>query len=253
MPSREQVLALRYTRRHNRIRLAAATAIGKAWDELAGVDERAAQRFATAAAVLSRAAQTETVASVDGYLALILETPPIGLNPDTLTGPAVRAGAEPFDVYLRAIVTARAALAAHTLFTEAMTQGRNRAMAAVQTDVALAQRASMAETAEAVDEINGYRRVLTGASCAFCAAAADQEYRSGDLMPIHDRCDCGVAPIIGRRDPAKALNDTQVANLRETTAGEAEARHLTVDEDGKVHLPQIAVHEHGELFTGGGR
>lgn len=245
-PSPEQTLTLRYTRRHNRIRIAAATAIGKAWDTLAGPDERSAERFATAAAVLSRAAQAETAASLDGYLALLLDAEPFGIDPAAVSGAEVRSGADPFDVYLRSIITVRAALAAHTAFTDAMSQGRTRATSTAQTDVALTQRAAMSQAAEASD-IDGYRRVLTGASCAFCAAASEQDYRSGDLMPIHDRCDCGVAPIIGGRDPARSLNAQQVDALTSTSSDEAAARHLIVGEDGDVSLPAIAVHEHGEL------
>lgn len=38
-----------------------------------------------------------------------------------------------------------------------------------------------------------FRRVLTGReNCALCVIASTQQYRTGDLMPIHPGCDCNV-------------------------------------------------------------
>lgn len=248
MPSPEQVLALRYTRRHNRILVATSTAIARAWSSLAALDDGAATRFATAAATLSRAAQTETAASLDGYLALLLGSQPLGLNPDDLTGAAVRSGAEPFDVYLRPIVAARVKVSDGMSFSDAMEFGRSSAISTAQTDVALTQRAAMASASQQTG-IVGYRRVLTGKSCGICATASTQRYRTGTLMPIHNRCDCGVAPIIGSKDPGQVINQQLLKDLKnaERSATEAQRRHLAVDKDGTIHLPDIAVHEHGEL------
>lgn len=41
----------------------------------------------------------------------------------------------------------------------------------------------------------GYERVPDGSACALCNIAAGQRYTSGNLMPIHDRCGCGVMPL----------------------------------------------------------
>lgn len=60
----------------------------------------------------------------------------------------------------------------------------------------------------------GYRRVLTGRSCVFCAAAATKVYRRGDLMPLHAHCDCGVAPIYGTGDPGKVVNRGVLLELK---------------------------------------
>lgn len=60
----------------------------------------------------------------------------------------------------------------------------------------------------------GYRRVLTGRSCVFCAAAATKVYRRGDLMPLHAHCDCGVAPVYGTADPGLEVNKRLLLELK---------------------------------------
>lgn len=258
MPTPADVrLATLYTRRYNQLRAAAATAMARAWDRQAGLDDSAAARFTTTAATIAVAAQTQAAAAVDGYMATMLgfvtgEGTALGIDPEAVTGAAVRAGAEPVDVYLRSIVTARLAVSGGHPFAEAMKLGRLRALATVETDVALAQRAATTEVLSAQPRIVGYRRVLTGTSCARCGTASTQRYYSGNLMPIHAHCDCGVAPIIGTSDPGKVINKPLVENLK--NAGNAtgdpdywRSRKLTVDEDGTVHLPDVAVHQHGEL------
>lgn len=246
-------LVRRYALQHNRLRLAAGLAVGRAWDRLAGPDDARAGRFVRAAAVLSSSAQAQTVAQVDGYLALLLaldgEGSPLGLDPDQLSGAALR-GVDPPDVYLRSIITARAALGDGKPFAEAMALGRLRAVGTIEMDVALTQRAAMAEVSTREERIVGYRRVLSGQSCAFCASASTQRYRSGDLMPIHNHCDCGVSPIIGDRDPGHIINDQLRRDLRSAEKhGEDywNARHFTVDEDGSLVFPDVTVHQHGEL------
>lgn len=43
--------------------------------------------------------------------------------------------------------------------------------------------------------IVGYERVPDGGACVLCLTAAGQRYHSDDLMPIHDKCGCGVEPL----------------------------------------------------------
>lgn len=249
--SPDAVIVARYTRRYNRLRLAAATMVGRAWDDLADLDDVAADRFTNVAATLSLSAQTQTAANVDGYLALLYGDSPTGLDAANVTGPAVRAGATPEDVYHRAIVTARTGISEGLGYVEAMRQGRRRALDAAQTDVALTQRATMAQVGTRRG-IVGYRRVLTGKSCALCGTASTQRYKTGTLMPLHTSCDCGVAPIIGDKDPGHIinkplLNDLKAAGRQVPDPDYWRSRHITVDADGTVTLPKIAVHEHGEL------
>lgn len=62
--------------------------------------------------------------------------------------------------------------------------------------------------------IVGYRRVLTGRSCVFCATASTKIYRRGGLMPLHAHCDCSVAPVFVGDDPAFDLNREVLDNLK---------------------------------------
>jgi hypothetical protein len=43
--------------------------------------------------------------------------------------------------------------------------------------------------------VRGYRRVLEGDGCEFCAALADVEVASGDAMELHPGCNCSVEPV----------------------------------------------------------
>lgn len=245
---RDAALAAAYLAAYNRLRGAAGVAVGRLWDRVASVED--ADTFAELAAAASVAAQTRAAALVDGYLAAMLgllagEGTPVGL--EDVTGAAVRAGAEPFDVYQRPTITVRAALAAGKQWEDAMAAGRARAVGTAEMDVALTQRAATLQVVESDDRVVGYRRVLTGGSCALCATASTQRYRNGDLMPIHNHCDCGVAPIIGSRDPGNVINRPLLDDLKATGGDYAKDRRLTVDEDGTVRLPDVAVREHGEL------
>lgn len=254
-PAPEVLLATVYAQRYNRLRVAAGVSVGRAWDGLAGLDDAAADRFADVAADLSLAAQAQTAAAIDGYLATMLglvegEGSVVGLDPGAVTGSAVRNGTEPIDVYRRGIVAARVAVSEGHGFADAMSIGRGRVVSAAETDVALTQRAAMVETAGRSSGIVGYRRVLSGQSCALCATASTQRYHTDVLMPIHNHCDCGVSPIIGDKDPGQVINKPLLADLKRADTGDAaywRSRRLTVAEDGTVSLPTIAVREHGEL------
>lgn len=248
--SPDALLARRYTDRYNRLRAAAATAMARAWDRQAGLDDAAADRFSQTAARISLAAQAQTATGVDGYLAAMLTltgqpSTSVGYDLDELTGSAVRSGAEPVDVYRRGIITARSSIADGMTFAQAMAAGRARSITAVQTDVALTQRQAISKD----ERVVGYRRVLTGKSCALCASASTQRYRSGTLAPIHGNCDCGVAPIMGTRDPGHVINDQLRRDLRAAEGDRDywESRHFTVDEDGTLVFPDVRVHTHGEL------
>lgn len=218
-PQPEVAIAAAYTARYNRLRVTAGEKAGRAWDRLANLDDSAAQRFAETAAGLSLGAQTQMAATVDGYVALMLGTTtgagsPVGLDTREVSGAAVRAGAEPEDVYMRPVITARAAVSEGRSWAEGMALGRVRAVVTAEFDVALTQRASALQAIGPNDRIVGYRRTLTGASCTLCQVASTQRYHKGNLMPIHGHCDCGWAPIIGDSDPGHVINRDLLNDLK---------------------------------------
>jgi hypothetical protein len=100
------------------------------------------------------------------------------------------------------------------------------------------------------DRIHFYRRVLTGRSCMFCATASTQRYRGSDLMPLHGRCDCAVAPIFGDEDPGQVINHQVLSKLKAKGPGYWKERGF-VDANGDPIEPgregPVAVRQHGEL------
>jgi hypothetical protein len=164
------------------------------------------------------------------------------------------------DVFARPIVVVRTKLSEGQSWVEAMRAGMNLARNLAETDVSLVQRQTMAQASTvAVDagaHVVGYRRTLTGRSCVFCAVASTARYHVGELMPLHGRCDCGVAPIIGTRDPGRVINKAILADLKSADGAGPQywASKGWVDAAGKVIDPAsegaarlAAVVDHGEL------
>ncbi len=252
-----QVVA-RYQAAYLNLRTSAVGAVAGLWDRLGGLSDEDAARFLAAVLPVVAGAQSATGGLVAAYIAtltgLVTEeaTRPVPIRPADLSTEALR-GVPASEVYLRAVVSARTAISRGRSPQEAFRAGRERAADLAETDVILAQREATVWATSADERIVGYRRVLTGRSCAFCATASTQRYRTEDLMPIHDRCDCGVAPIYGTRDPGQVINKGLLRDLK-TAAKDGgksgdywKARHVTVEEDGSITLPKVAVHEHGEL------
>lgn len=254
----EAVIAA-YMTMWGRLRTATAAAIVASWDAAQGFDDAAAAAFAAQAASLALAGQAQAVALVAALTDALLDSPGPDLNPDTLTGPALRAGATPTDVYLRAAVAARTVISKGMSPPEALAAGRARAGELATTDVSLAQRAAMDETIRLDSRIVGYRRILTGRSCMFCATASTQRYTSGDLMPLHAHCDCGVGPIIGSADPGRVINRTLLRALKREGGSKYwnDRGFVDFDEDGNFLVKaagsedpvrlEVAVRQHGEL------
>lgn len=205
-------LSAAYLARYNRIRARTAAMVGVLWDLHAGLDDQAAERFITDSASTVRAAQGATTALVNGYIATAVALVG-GAAPDLDdTAPNPR-GVEAEEVYQRGIVTARAAVSDGRPYLEALAAGRARSVATAATDVLLVQRDVMTRAVGKAG-IVGYRRVLTGESCVLCQTASTQRYHTGNLMPIHGHCDCGVAPIIGERDPGQVVNQELLDELK---------------------------------------
>lgn len=250
-------LVAAYGRRLDLIRTRTGRAILALWLARGGPDDDRAVLFTRQAAATVTAAQAATASLVEAYLAAFLGTQPVGLPATRVTGAAVRNGAQPEDVYHRVVVTARTALSNGKPYEQAMNEAGSRASSTAETDVALAHRAAAAEVMQADQRVVGYRRVLTGRSCMFCATASTQRYRVGQLLPIHAHCDCRVAPIVGDSDPGLVLNRDLLDDLRAQGGSQYwKARGLVeVDDDGQLIVAtndgpkplEVAIREHGEL------
>jgi hypothetical protein len=252
----EDVVA-RYQTLYGTLREATVTRMVALWGSLGGLSDEESARFVARAVPVISGAQMATAALVAAFIATLTRletgeaTTAAAIVRADVTTEALR-GVAADEVYHRPIVAARVAISEGKSFLEAMSAGQQRVAQLAGTDVALAQREATVQAIGADERIFGYRRVLTGKSCAFCATASTQRYHRKQLMPLHSFCDCGVAPIFASSDPGQVINRPLLRDLKTAAKQDGQkdywaARHVTVDEDGTVNLPKIAVRKHGEL------
>lgn len=231
-----------------RVRQRTAARTRQLFDNLGSWDEPDADRFAAVAAPVVAAGRNRASALTAAYLGLALGVPIGARDVDPR-------GVDPGTVWRRPFVQLWAGLAAGQAFPAALGAASSRVDAMAQTDVQLAMsttvRDTLADLPPDAPKVVGYMRVLTGESCGLCAVASTQRYHTGELLPIHDRCDCGVEPILeGERPSGRVINRDLLNRLKEQkvpTSDRAKAKHVRVDNDGNVVLPQVQVVEHGEL------
>ena len=212
---------------------ATAELIGEQWDTFAGLDDVAAAQFEAAAGVVLQTAKQQTSTLAVAYMNAndrLGGFPASGLVPVV---PEIRNGVPVAEVYHRSIVEARARVANGATFEEAMRSGRARAVSTARTDVSLTNKAEINRGGQLRPWVVGYRRVLTGRSCAFCATASTQRYKSADLLPLHPSCDCDIAEIFGTEDPGQIINRDLLTDLKDAKR-EAGGRPYVVDADGSI-------------------
>jgi hypothetical protein len=217
-----------------------------------GLDERAADRFTGLVVPLVDGTVAQVGTLAEAYLTVLDGSEGFTPPRQPPVPPTIRGGTPTVDVYHRAVVQARVAIANGRSFTEAMRQARNRATSTAQTDVMLANRQALDNSTRSRPWITGYRRVLTGRSCVFCATASTQRYKRANLAPLHPVCDCDIAPIYGTADPGQILNRPMLDRLK-ARGPEYWKDAGFVDTDGNPVPPdlvpdrKVEVYEHGEL------
>lgn len=220
-----------------------ADLIGQQWDTFAGLDDVAAAQFEAAAGVVIETAKAQTSTLAVAYMNAndrLGGFPASGLVPVV---PEIRNGVPVTEVYHRSIVEARARVANGATFDEAMASGRARAVSTARTDVSLANKGEMARGGQLRPWVVGYRRVLTGRSCAFCATASTQRYKSADLLPLHPSCDCDVAEIFGTEDPGRVINGDLLDELKKAGAEDGRPDYwngpYVVEGDGSIRYRKV--------------
>lgn len=127
------------------------------------------------------------------------------VTPEQVTGPVLRNGTPPEQVYARPVVDVRRELRRRRRIDRARETARKRAVVLADTDAVLAHRFAAASAFEALG-FQHYRRVPTGRSCDLCRTAAENVYNVAQLLPIHPHCDCRVLPdTAGFRVPQRDL------------------------------------------------
>lgn len=261
MAERDELVQIQqaHHRRYLGAQNTAGDLMGETWDAYANLDDVAAAEFEAAADVVSAATRQQTTTLAVAYMNA---NDRAGGFPgaDLVTiPPQIRGGVAPVEVYHRSIVEARTRIAEGASYTDAMAAGRSRAVSTAKTDVLLTNRATVSRAGPRRPWVVGYRRVLTGKSCGFCALISTQRYTRGDLMPVHPSCDCDVAEIFGTADPGRVVNRELLDELKSEGAGSTDtARNYVVDEQGTIRRRTLDpdkpgakldadVVEHGEL------
>jgi hypothetical protein len=207
-------------------------------------DDSEVRAAGTQIAELVHEGQIATGDSTAAYLDLVLAE--LGARPprDPLRLPDRLRQVDPDVEWIRPAKEYRRARLAGLDEFEAQERAARRAELLADMDLSLAMREASRQHLAAVDSITGWRRVIhpelsKGGTCGLCIVASDRIYKTGDLMPLHDRCECEPLPIIaGKADPGRSLNADDLSALYEAAGGTSAERLKRV---------RIAVHEHGEL------
>lgn len=208
----------RHTTGQDRFRAGAWTGIGRVLTGLAAVAfyEAEAQRAAAAElAAIDAAAATASGALTVSYLDAVLTA--LGVTAAAKIGPpGVLRAADPATVWQRPFEQYRYRASLDGDLDAALDAALTRARQLVDTDLTLAVRDAAARHSTANRAVTGYRRVLrpelskSGQVCGMCIVAAQNVYRKGDLMPIHQGCNCAVMEVVGDADPGDFLNAAEL-------------------------------------------
>lgn len=160
--------------------------------------------------------QAAVSSATDGYLAYLMGDTVTGTQ---VTGMAARGGTPLEFVYRRPFRKVRYLVDEGMALGEALPIGADRLSSMIATDLQASQFRTFETAARSKRGVVGYRRVLNNPSCALCTVASTQRYKTGQLQPIHENCDCTVAPITGTRDPGRVVNKQLLDTLKGRDSG----------------------------------
>lgn len=207
-------------------------------------DDLAVQRLSRQISETVQSSQRVIASQEDAYLSRVSSM--ISGRTIKPVGPVVvrdlRAGVAPEKVYERLAVQFRYERSTGTPEVEALNHVLDRADVMNQMDVALAARSEW-EKFFTVHKVTGYRRIVhpemsKGGACGLCIAASTRVYRANRLMPLHDRCKCGVMTIIGGFDVGDSLNNLDMGSLYTDASGTSAA---------DLKRTRYQIDQHGEL------
>lgn len=224
-----------------------------AWYDSAQIGQYASQLAAFIESIQSQSAST-----TDAYLAQLLAAMKgISVKPSgAIDVSGLRKGVSHAEVYGRSADVYRYQRSLGKTEDQAQEAAVQRAEVMAETDVQLAQQAQ-SQKFMVVKKVSGYRRVIhpelsTGGTCGLCIAAATNFYHRAQLMPLHARCKCTVAPIINSIDPGNSINKADLKSLYDQAGGSTSGKQLkkvryVVHDNGELG-PVLAVH--GQAFRG---
>lgn len=187
-------LSSRQITAQERLRALVTRGVSLIWQGLPGYDEDNVAQWLAAVLPLAMAANRQSVALTDAYIARVFGRQPLGLDPAMILA-ALRGGVDPKVLYRRPFVTVWTALSKGTPWEQAVSAGGARATETAAADVQLAQRATLQAVQDADPRIRGYQRVPDAGACPFCLNIAGAFVKSADAMPLHPHCGCTLEPV----------------------------------------------------------
>lgn len=186
--AREDEVVARLQAKLARISGGAARAAGDAWDSLGSWDKADIARLEELSIRIWSAGRQATVPAASSAYSVTAGTSTVAVPLDSVAGvPPATAGA--FRVMWKH-------LADGAQWVDAHGSGRSAFQAQHADAVMQASRHTGDAWASVAGYRGGWKRILTGASCEWCALVSTQIYRSADSASFgHDRCDCTVAPV----------------------------------------------------------
>ncbi|HYJ21619.1 MAG TPA: hypothetical protein VEW07_06325 [Solirubrobacterales bacterium] len=180
-----------------RLRESLIEALARIWQSLPGYDRENVDEWLSKALLVVLAAQRQSVALTNAYLARAMERQPLGLDLPELTGAGVRNGAAPEAVYERPFVTVWSALGAGTDWEQSVQDGLARATSTGAMDTQLSMRAAAMAIEEADTNLFGFRRVANPEACIFCKEVDGAYVKGADgfVMGLHNHCGCGLEAL----------------------------------------------------------
>lgn len=177
-----------------RIRAAVVDYVTRVWRDQPGYDRRDVPAFLDQVVPAVLAAQRQSVAITEAYIARYLGRQPLGVVPDELIGAGIR-GVAPAEVYERPFVTVWSALGAGTAYEQAVSAGLQRAVGTAAMDVQMSMRATANAVQQADEGIFGYERVADAGACEFCSMIDGAYVKFADAMPLHNNCVLGDSVV----------------------------------------------------------
>lgn len=213
-------------------RTQAAAMLSAEWSSMTSWSDRAAADLLTAVLPMVLASQRTAATTTGAYMQAVTgATATIDL--DAASGPAVRNGTPPQEVYSRPVVTARAT------FAQKVAEGSDDAVEAAieaglrqiigQLEFDLSRSASLAaQQVMRKAKVDTYRMVTRPGACALCVAASGRTYSTDELQPLHTNCHCILIP--GSTVP-RSLQGNRLGTTEEYVAGQTPGeRTLVIDE-----------------------
>lgn len=142
-------LAHSHIEAQRRLRLLAVTSTERLWRSLPGYDREDVSGWLQAILPLVSAAQRQSVALTNAYIARALERQPLGVNTETILA-GLRGDTDPATVYERPMIEVWTALGAGRPYEAAVAAGMARATGTVAMDVQMAMRGTAGAIEQAV-------------------------------------------------------------------------------------------------------